>query len=98
MESMIGKFVIVRTYSAGVHAGVLSQKSGDEVILTNARRLWRFFAVGGIGLSEVAVNGIVPDKSRICTPVPSIWLQAIEIIPASNTAKASIMGAKNAAP
>jgi hypothetical protein len=98
MNEILGKFVIVRTNSAGVHAGVLSKKDGDEIILTNARRLWQFFAKGGISLSEVAVNGIVPEKSRICSPVPSIWIQAIEIIPASAAAEESIMGAKNAAP
>lgn len=34
---MIGKFVIVRTYSAGVHAGTLAAHAGTEVQLTGAR-------------------------------------------------------------
>jgi hypothetical protein len=37
---MIGNHVIIRTYSAGVWAGILDQKSGNEVILANARRMW----------------------------------------------------------
>lgn len=33
-------YVIVRTYSAGVFAGYLTSKKGQEVELTTARRLW----------------------------------------------------------
>jgi hypothetical protein len=35
-----GKYVIVRTYSAGVFAGNLQSRDGKEVVLTDARRLW----------------------------------------------------------
>jgi hypothetical protein len=35
----IGKKVIIRTYSAGVWFGLLTQKAGNEVILHGARRL-----------------------------------------------------------
>jgi hypothetical protein len=34
------KYVIVRTYSAGVFAGQLESRNGREVILRNARRIW----------------------------------------------------------
>lgn len=34
------KYVIVRTYSAGVFAGYLDSKNGKEVVLLDARRLW----------------------------------------------------------
>ena len=34
------KYVIVRTYSAGVFAGELESKNGQEVVLRNARRIW----------------------------------------------------------
>lgn len=40
----IGKEVIIRTYSAGVWFGVLKQKAGNEVILTKARRMWKWWA------------------------------------------------------
>ena len=36
----IGQEVIIRTYSAGVWFGRLKEKSGNEVILTEARRMW----------------------------------------------------------
>ena len=35
---VIGQEVIIRTYSAGVWFGRLKEKSGNEVIITEARR------------------------------------------------------------
>ena len=34
------KFVLVRTYSAGVFAGFLAKRKGKEAELENARRIW----------------------------------------------------------
>ena len=92
----IGKNVIIRTYSAGVWCGTLSQKAGNEVILTNARRLWRWWAAESISLSGVANFGIIEDKSQIAPKVDGVWLEAIEIIPTTDKAEKSIMGAKDA--
>lgn len=72
--------VIIRTYSAGVHIGTLKSREGQEVVLTNARRLWSW--KGALSLSEVAVNGVDRNESKISVSVPEITLlQAIEIIP-----------------
>lgn len=92
----IGKNVIIRTYSAGVWCGTLSQKSGNEVILTNARRLWRWCAAESISLSGVANFGIIEAKSQIAPKVDGVWLEAIEIIPTTAKAEKSIMGANDA--
>ena len=90
----IGQEVIVRTYSAGVWFGLLKQKAGNEVILKDARRMWRWWAKESISLSGVALHGIKPDKSRIAGAVDSVWLQAIEIIPVSGKAAESIRTAE----
>lgn len=82
----IGQEVIIRTYSAGVWFGRLKEKAGDEVILTEARRMWRWWAKESISLSGVALHGIKQEKSRIAGALDSIWLQAIEIIPISGKA------------
>lgn len=89
----IGKKVIIRTYSAGVFFGTLSEKDGNEVILTNARRLWAWKAAQSISLSAVAVHGVDAANSKIVEPVPAIWLEAIEIIPCSEESIKSIEGA-----
>ena len=86
----IGQEVIIRTYSAGVWFGRLKEKSGDEVILTDARRMWRWWAKESISLSGVALHGIKQEKSRIAGAVDLVWLQAIEIVPISGKAAESI--------
>lgn len=83
---MIGKFVIVRTYSAGVHMGTLEEIHGTAARLTDARRLWSW--TGANTLHEVSQNGVGED-SNISEPVPEILLtETIEVIPCSNEAKA----------
>ena len=97
LNSMIGKKVIIRTYSAGVWFGTLSEKSGKEVIITKARRMWRWWAKESISLSAVAIHGINQEKSKIAQAVDSVWLDAIEIIPCTSESIELIQGAKNAA-
>lgn len=88
----IGKYVIVRTYMAGVHVGVLKSRNGQEVVLTESRRIWRWN--GANTLSEISLNGVASD-SRVAEEVPSITLtQAIEIIPCSKAAEKNLRGAK----
>ena len=95
-ESLIGKKSIIRTYSAGVWFGTVDQKEGDEIILKDARRMWRWWAAESISLSAVAVHGIKRDKSEIAGPVAQVWLQPIEIIPATDAAIESIESARHA--
>ena len=90
----IGQEVIIRTYSAGVWFGRLKEKAGNEVILTEARRMWRWWAKESISLSGVALHGIKQEKSRISGAVESVWLEAIEIIPISGKAAESIRTAQ----
>lgn len=94
VHTMIGKKVIIRTYSAGVWFGTLIEKAEDEVILKDARRMYQWFCKESISLSAVAVYGINQDKSKICVPVDSIWLKAIEILPCNDVSIKSIEEAK----
>jgi hypothetical protein len=85
-----GKRVIVRTYSAGVFAGEMVSREGREVVLSNARRLW--YWEGAASLSELSVKGTSnPAGCRFPVPVPEVLLlEAIEILPLSAKAAASI--------
>ena len=75
----IGDFVLIRTYSAGVHFGTLIKKEGKEVTLSNARRLWSWS--GALSLSEIASKGIDLKNSKVSVPVEEIILtEATEII------------------
>lgn len=97
LNSMVGKKCIVRTYSAGVWFGEIAEKSGNEVTVKDARRLWRWWARESISLSAVAQYGIIHEKSKVAPPVEAVWLEAIELIPATAEAIASIGGAPNVA-
>ena len=92
--SEIGKYVIVRTYSAGVFAGVLQSRDGKEVILHQARRLW--YWDGAASLSQMAMEGVkAPQNCKFPVAVDRIVLtEAIEIIDATEVARKSIEGVK----
>lgn len=87
---VIGDYVIVRSYSAGVFAGTLASRDGREVVLTDARRLW--YWDGAASLSQLAVDGT--SKPRDCKfpiAVPEVLLtEAIEILRVSEVARKSI--------
>lgn len=95
LVGMLGKKCIIRTYSAGVWFGEIDQKAGNEVIVKNARRMWRWHAAESVSLSAVANHGIKEKQSKIAEPVSSVWLEAIELIPCTEKAIASIEGAPN---
>lgn len=83
-SAFIGKVVLVRTYSAGVHMGTLENKNGTNVLLKNSHRIWKWG--GAFTLSEVATIGI-NEESRVSCEVPIIELtQSIELIPMSDQA------------
>jgi hypothetical protein len=86
------RYVICRTYSAGVFAGVLESRQGREVVLTQARRLW--YWSGAASLSELAVRGTSrPSECKFPVPVPRVeLLEAIEILDVTPEARLSIEG------
>ena len=89
-----GDYVICRTYSAGVFAGTLVSKKGKEVILKNARRIWKW--VGAASLSELAMRGSSnPDECMFPAPVKEVLLtEAIELLLTTKEARKNIEGVK----
>jgi hypothetical protein len=86
------KYVVVRTYSAGVHVGELSDRRGREVDLVGARRIWSW--KGANSLHEIAMSG-VGAGSRVSVSVPAITLlEAIEIIECSPEARRNLESAQ----
>lgn len=86
------KYVIVRTYSAGVFAGELESRTGREVVLLNARRLW--YWKGAASLSQLAVSGTSdPAGCKFPVAVPRVeLLETIEILDVTEEARKSIEG------
>lgn len=90
-------YVICRGYYCGVHAGYLKEREGNHVVLNEARRLWKWKAVKGISLSEVAKYGIDAYGSRVCTKCGEIWLGDVyEVIPCTDAARKTIDEAADA--
>jgi len=83
-------YVIVRTRFAGVFAGFLKKKNGQEVELVDARRLWQWY--GAASLSQLAMEGVKdPGKCKFPCEVDNILLpEMIELIPCTKEAKESI--------
>jgi len=90
MINMDEKYVIVRTYCAGVFAGTLKSMNRKKVELENARRLW--YWDGAASLSQLAVDGTSkPENCKFPCEVPTVILtEAIEILAVTEKARESI--------
>ena len=85
------KYVIVRTYSAGVFAGYLKSRKGKEGIMLNSRRLW--YWKGAASLSQLSVDGVSkPDECKFPCEIEGEHelTEIVEIIPCSKKAQESI--------
>ena len=93
-KSAVKRYVIVRTYSAGVFAGELESREGREVVLTNARRLW--YWKGAASLSQLAVAGTSdPGGCKFPVEVPRVeLLEAVEILDVTEAGRVSIASVK----
>ena len=90
-------YVIIRTYSAGVHIGYLKAKestlAGMEVELVKTRRLYSW--AGALTLSDLSAIGTTkPDQCKFTLEIEKINLVAIEIIPVTKTAFDSLTSVK----
>lgn len=91
-NEILGKKVIVRGTNSGVFYGTLTAKDGQEVKLEKCRRIW--YWCGAATLSQMALDGVkYPQDCKFTVAVDEIIiLDAIEIIPCTNTAIKSIKG------
>ena len=70
-----GNYVIVRSNMAGVFGGTLESKTGTEVVLTDARKIysWR----GANTVEDIATKGVDADNSRITVSVAEIVIDDV---------------------
>jgi len=98
MTSLIGQYVIIRSTQSGCWAGTLAAMDGQTVTLTDARRLWRWWAAKGVSLSGVAAHGLRSDKLRECriaAPVTTAIVHEVcEVLATSDEARVSIVSAE----
>ena len=88
------KYVIVRTYSAGVFAGYLESRDGKEGVILDARRLW--YWDGAASLSELAMKGVSkPENCKFPCEISRVEVtEIIEILDCTEEAKKSIANVK----
>ena len=89
------KYCIVRTYSAGVFAGYVESRNGQEAVIRKSRGLW--YWDGACGLSQLGVDGTsVPSNCKFTVEVDKRELvQVIEVIECTEKARKSIQGVKS---
>lgn len=84
------KYYIVRADRAGVFFGHIKERNGDEVVMTEVRRIW--YWNGAASISQLAMEGVKhPELSKFTVTVPEMTiLGVIEIIPCSKEAVKNI--------
>ena len=88
------KYVICRSYAAGVFAGYLQSRNGREVVMRKARRLW--YWDGAASLSQLAMEGVnKPQNCKFPCEVDCVeLLEVSEILNVTEKAQKSIQGVK----
>jgi len=89
-ERMLGRYCVVRTESAGVHAGILIGRDKQECLLSDSRRI--YYWDGAASLSQLARDGVNdPENCKFTVAVEEIFLsEMIEIIPCTLDAEVVI--------
>lgn len=87
----IGLYCVIRSYAAGVHAGIVvsvtDSLSGREVELADTRRIWSW--QGALSCTEIAQTGITGGKLSVIAPTNFVN-QVIEIIPCTEAAESCL--------
>lgn len=89
-------YVMIRTYSAGVHCGYLKRREGKEVELIDSIRIWKWS--GAASLSQLAMEGTndaVNCKFGMPITTSLILTEAIEVIEMTETANQNIQKIKS---
>lgn len=88
------KYYIIRGDRSGVFFGNIKERNGQEITITNCRRIW--YWEGAASISQLALEGVTaPENCKFTVTVPELTiLDAIEIIPCSEKSVKIIKGVK----
>lgn len=83
---------IVRCTHAGVFFGEIKERQGQDVVMTNVRKLW--YWSGACAVEELAVNGVSQPKDCKFTVIVEEMtvMDPVQIIPCTKKA-AKVLGA-----
>lgn len=89
-------YVLIRTYSAGVHCGYLKSREGKESVLLDSIRIWKWS--GAASLSQLAMEGTNnPSDCKFGMPITTSLTvtETIEVIEMTESAKQSIQNVES---
>lgn len=91
----MNQYYIIRGDHSGVFFGNIKERNGQEITITNCRRIW--YWDGAASISQLALEGVKnPDACKFAVTVPELTIfDGIEIIPCSETAVKIIKGVKD---
>ena len=91
---MLKKKVIVRGNRSGVFFGTLESKNGQEVTLSNVRKIWKW--EGASAVEQISTDGVAnKEDSKFTVMVESMELtDAIQIIPCTEKAISNLESVK----
>jgi len=92
----IGKYVIVRSKSEGVNAGVLVDADGTGCVLSECRRLWSHTPKSGASWYEgVSIQGLSDDSKISVTVEEKSIIEDYSVTICTDVAEESIRGSKS---
>lgn len=89
---MDNRYYVVRGDRSGVFAGNIVSRNGQEVTMSNVRRIW--YWEGACSISQIALEGVKnPKECKFTVTLDELTLlDAIEIIPCTEEAEKCIRG------
>ncbi len=87
---MDSKYYIVRARDAGVFAGNIKERTGDEVTMENVRQLW--YWDGAASLVQMAQSGVTnPRDCKFTVTIDELTIMGVcEILPCTDIAEKCI--------
>ena len=94
MKNQNEQYYIVRADRAGVFFGKIRERSANEVVMTDVRKLW--YWDGACAVEQLAVEGTKkPGECKFTVTVSEMAIaNPIQIIPCTDAAVESICGVK----
>ena len=86
------QYYIIRCSNAGVFFGKIKEKSANEVVMTDVRKLW--YWDGACAVEQLAVDGTLkPKECKFTVTVDEMSvMDPVQIIPCTDKAVKSIKG------
>ena len=92
-DKLIGKYVIVRADKPGVFFGKLIHRDGQEVLMQNARKIFRWEGAGSV--EQIACDGVSAEGSKITCEIEQMLIfGADQILPCAAASIANLKAQK----